>query len=59
MLIYDLALQVAGRTPQWQEDYRRQGCLSMPGLAVWPPNGAVCVVAQTLLRFAVILIEGA
>ena len=25
MLTYDLALQVAGRTPQWQEDYRRQG----------------------------------
>ena len=22
---YDLALQVAGRTPQWQEDCRRQG----------------------------------
>jgi len=25
MLTYDFAVQVAGRTPQWQEDYRRQG----------------------------------
>ena len=58
----NLRLGTASRRPhaQWQEDCRRQGWrINARARRLATQRCSVCVVAQTFLRFAVILIEGA